>query len=189
MSKARASVQEVDAALSRAAQMGSQGIERVEETLNATDQVVRRMSDSSESWMRVSAGLQNLSAGIAEACDAVEELAQEQKSVVSAVRAATPEALQAVTRMSDLLDGSTKSAASSMGQVQVAMDKTSKDLSGVVASISEGVVQYTQQVAKLHQAMDAEMAKAVGKLAGAVQSLDDTIGELNDSLDDFERKR
>jgi len=189
MNKARASVQEVDAALSRATVMGSQGIERVEETLNATDQVVRRMSDSSESWIRVSAELQNLSSGISEACDAVEELSQEQKSVISAVRSATPEALQAVNRMSELLDSSTQSAATSMGQVQSAMDKTSKDLSGVVASISEGVVQYTQQVAKLHQAMDAEMAKAVGKLAGAVQSLDDTIGELNDSLEDFERKR
>jgi predicted HAD superfamily Cof-like phosphohydrolase len=76
-----------------------------------------------------------------------------------------------------------------MAQVQSAMGRTSEDLGGVVRSISEGVVQYTQQVAQLHQAMDAEMAKAVGKLGGAIQNLDDTIGELNDSLDEFERKR
>jgi methyl-accepting chemotaxis protein len=189
MDKARASVQEVDATLVRAAAMGTQGMTRVEATLETTDQILQRMSDSGAHWLKVSSGLQNLSAGIAEACDAVEELAQEQKAVVASVRSATPEALQAVSRMSELLDGSTRSAAQSMGQVQSAMDKTSKDLSSVVSSISDGVVQYTQQVAQLHQAMDAEMAKAVGKLGGAIQNLDDTIGELNDSLDDFERKR
>lgn len=189
MDKARASVQEVDATLVRAAAMGAQGMTRVEATLETTDQVLQRMTESGADWLKVSSGLQNLSAGIAEACDAVEELAQEQKAVVASVRSATPEALQAVSRMSELLDGSARSAAQSMGQVQSAMDKTSKDLSGVVSSISDGVVQYTQQVAQLHQAMDAEMAKAVGKLGGAIQNLDDTIGELNDSLDDFERKR
>lgn len=189
MDKARASVQEVDATLARAAAMGAQGMTRVEATLETTDQVLQRMTDSGADWLKVSSGLQNLSAGIAEACDAVEELAQEQKAVVASVRSATPEALQAVSRMSELLDGSARSAAQSMGQVQSAMDKTSKDLSGVVSSISDGVVQYTQQVAQLHQAMDAEIAKAVGKLGGAIQNLDDTIGELNDSLDDFERKR
>lgn len=189
MDKARASVQEVDATLVRAAAMGAQGMTRMEATLETTDQVLQRMTDSGADWLKVSSGLQNLSAGIAEACDAVEELAQEQKAVVASVRSATPEALQAVSRMSELLDGSARSAAQSMGHVQSAMDKTSKDLSGVVSSISDGVVQYTQQVAQLHQAMDAEMAKAVGKLGGAIQNLDDTIGELNDSLDDFERKR
>lgn len=189
MDKARESMQEIDATLVRAAALGSQGMARVESTLQATDHVVQRMADSGADWLKVNAGLQSLTAGLSEACDAVEELNQEQKAVVSSVREATPEALSAVHRMSDLLDASARSAAQSMAQVQSAMGRTSEDLGGVVRSISEGVVQYTQQVAQLHQAMDAEMAKAVGKLGGAIQNLDDTIGELNDSLDEFERKR
>lgn len=189
MAKAKASVLEVDATISRAAELGARGLQRVDQTLEATDQVVQRMADASTSWTQVSGSLQNLSAGLAETCDAVEELSQEQKAVVASVRAATPEALQAVTRMSELLDASARSAAQSMGSVESAMDRATKDLSGVVSSITDGVVQYTQQVAQLHQSMDAEMAKAVGKLGGAIQNLDDTVGELNDSLGDFERKR
>jgi len=63
-----------------------------------------------------------------------------------------------------------------------------RDLSGVVASITEGVVKYTQNVADLHRSMDAEIANAVGKLGGAIQNLDDTIDDLNDSMESFKDK-
>lgn len=189
MDKAKASVQEVDSTISRAATLGAVGLGRVEQTIESTEGILQKAAETGSNWMQVSGRLEALTAGLTEACDAVEELSQEQRSVVSAVRSATPEALQAVTRMSDLLDGSARSAAQSLGSVQSAMDKTSRDLSGVVTSITEGLVQYTQEVAQLHRVMDAEMAKAVGKLGGAVQNLDETIGELTDSLESFEGKR
>jgi len=189
MDKARASVQEVDATIAKAAVLGSQGLGRVEQTLEGTEQVLQRMSEAGASWTQVSGSLQNLSAGLADTCDAVEELSQEQRAVVSAVRAATPEALAAVTRMGELLDASARTAAQSMGTVQGAMQSTSEDLRDVVTSITEGVTGYTQQVAQLHQAMDAEMAKAVGSLGGAIQHLEEVVDELTDGLDEFERKR
>lgn len=188
MVNVRASVQHVDAAVSRAAQLGQQGLTRVEGAIESSGHVVQRMNEAGQHWSAAAGELQHTAGKLTDACEGIEELSQEQKAVIAAVRSATPEALQAVSRMTQLLDETTRSAASSLNTVQSAMDRTSRDLGGVVASITEGVGQYTQQVAQLHQAMDAEMAKAVGKLGGSIQNLADTVDELNDGLEAFEKR-
>jgi methyl-accepting chemotaxis protein len=188
MDKARASVQEVDATISRAAQMGQQGLNRVEGAIESSGQVVQRMNEAGLHWSNAAGALQLTAGKLTDACEGVEELSQEQKAVVAAVRSATPEALQAVNRMTQLLDETTRSAASSLSTVQSAMDRTSRELNGVVASITDGVGQYTQQVAQLHQSMDAEMAKAISSLGGGINNLVEAVEDLNDGLEAFEKK-
>ena len=78
-----------------------------------------------------------------------------------------------------------RSVSQDMKQVQDTLGRSSADLTGVVNAIKDGVVQYSQQLAKLHQAMDAEMSKAVNRLGGAIQTLDESIGELTDNLDEL----
>lgn len=188
MDKARSSVEAVDATIARAAQLGQQGMARMEDTLGTTEKVVSRMGEVGQHWSQTAGHMERTSGKLADVCDGIEELAQEQKAVVQAVRSATPEALAAVDRMTQLLQDTTRTAAESLGTVQGSMERTSRDLGGVVASITDGVVQYTRQVAQLHQAMDAEMAKAVGKLGGVIQNLSDNIEELNDSRDALSRR-
>ena len=188
MDKARSSVEAVNATIARAAQLGQQGVARMEDTLGTTEKVVSRMAEVGQHWSQTAGHMERTSGKLADVCDGIEELAQEQKAVVLAVRSATPEALAAVDRMTQLLQDTTRTAAESLGTVQGSMERTSRDLGGVVASITDGVVQYTRQVAQLHQAMDAEMAKAVGKLGGVIQNLSDNIEELNDSRDALSRR-
>jgi len=188
MDKARSSVEAVDATIARAAQLGQQGMARLEDTLGVTEKVVSRMGEVGQHWSQTAGHMERTSGKLADVCDGIEELAQEQKAVVQAVRSATPEALAAVDRMTQLLQDTTRTAAESLGTVQGSMERTSRDLGGVVASITDGVVQYTRQVAQLHQAMDAEMAKAVGKLGGVIQNLSDNIEELNDGRDALSRR-
>lgn len=188
MDKARSSVEAVDATIARAAQLGQQGMARMEDTLGTTEKVVSRMGEVGQHWSQTAGHMERTSGKLADVCDGIEELAQEQKAVVQAVRSATPEALAAVDRMTQLLQDTTRTAAESLGTVQGSMERTSRDLGGVVASITDGVVQYTRQVAQLHQAMDAEMAKAVGKLGGVIQNLSDNIEELNDGRDALSRR-
>lgn len=189
MDKARSSVQQVDATIERAATLGAQGLGQVEQTLSSADQVIQRMGESGRHWEQSAQTLARTAGQLAEVSDGVEELAQEQRAVVAAVRAATPEALQAVSRMSGLLDESARSAAASMTTVQESMARTSRDLSGVVATITDGVGSYTQQVAVLHQSMDTQMAKAVSSLTTGVSSLSEAIDELIDGLPETSARR
>ena len=147
------------------------------------------MGESGRHWEQSAQTLARTAGQLAEVSDGVEELAQEQRAVVAAVRAATPEALQAVSRMSGLLDESARSAAASMTTVQESMARTSRDLSGVVATITDGVGSYTQQVAVLHQSMDTQMAKAVSSLTTGVSSLSEAIDELIDGLPETSARR
>lgn len=189
MDKARTAVEDVGATIDRAATLGSAGLVQVERALATTDKVIQDMGEVGQNWGRAAESIERTVGALSEVSDGIEELSQEQRAVVSAVRAAGPEALQAVDRMSKVLDESARSSAQSMSTVQSSMSRTSEELSGVVKSITEGVGIYTEQVARLHQTMDAKMAEAVGKLGGAINNLSETVEELNDNLDEFERKR
>jgi methyl-accepting chemotaxis protein len=181
--KARLSVEAVDTTLTRAAQLGQWGLARMSEALGNTEKVVLRIGAVGEQWSQTAGHMERTSGKLADVCDGVKDLAQEQKAVVQAVRSATPEALAAVNRMTQLLQDTTRTAADSLSTVQGSMERTSRDLGGVVTSITDGVVRYTQQIAQLHQTMDAEMAKAVGKLGGVIQNLSENIEDLNEGLD------
>lgn len=188
MDKAQESVKQMDATIERAATLGAQGLSQVDRTLTNTEQVAQRMGEVGRHWTQAAETLERTAGRLAEVSDGMDELSQEQRAVVASVRSVAPEALQAVGRMSTLLDESARSAAQSMSTVQESMAKTSRDLGGVVSSITEGVGTYTEQVARLHQTMDAKMAEAVGKLGGAIQNLTETIDELNDGPDGFKPK-
>jgi methyl-accepting chemotaxis protein len=183
------SVRGVDAAVTRAAELGAQGVEQLARSLSRADEVIGRVGDAGQQWQGVTAKLEAVSGDLADVCDGMEELSHEQKAVVNSVKATGPEVLQAVDRVRGLLVDATGQAAQSMGQVQTAMERTSRELTGVVSSITTGVSEYSKQLGDLHHAMDQEMAKAVGSLGGVIQHLDDTVGELTDSLDEFDRKR
>ena len=91
--------------------------------------------------------------------------------------------LGAVTQMRSQMEGTSRAVADAMQQVQVAMGRTSQDLSSVVIAVKDGVTEYSRQLAALHLDMDTAMAKAVGKLGGAIQNLDESIEDLNDGLE------
>ena len=99
-----------------------------------------------------------------------------------------PQVLGAVTQMRSQMEGTSQAVAHSMQQVQGAMGRTSEDLNGVVTSIKDGVTEYSRQLAALHLDMDTAMAKAVGKLGGAIQDLNESIEDLNDGLEAFREK-
>ena len=185
MDKTAGTVREIDTTLSRAAALGAQGVEKMDASLAGAGRLLDRMGDVGDGWAQVNDDLKGLVAKLVEACDGIDELTQEQHGVARALHSAGPEVLGAVGEMRQQLEAMVRSVSQDMTRVQAALGHSSSDLAGVVNAIKDGVVQYSQQLAKLHQAMDAEMAKAVNRLGGAVQTLDESIGELNDSLDDL----
>lgn len=178
-------VQEIDATVRRAAAIGARGVEQMDRSIEAAHGLVDDLGDVGETWAKVSGGVSGLAANLAEASDAVEELAEGQRAVVRTMQAAGPELLGAVSQMRSQMEGTSKAVADAMQQVQAAMGRTSQDLSGVVSAIKDGVTEYSRQLAALHLKMDEAMAKAVNSLGGAVQNLDESIQDLNDGLEGF----
>lgn len=189
VNKTAASVRDMNSTINRAAEAGAQGAEKMDAALSSTGKLLDQMSDVSEGWTAASGELKGLVARLVEACDGIDELTQEQRSVARALRSAGPEVLSAVGEVRNQLESTVTSVAHSMSQVQISLGRSSTDLTGVVNAIKDGVVQYSQQLAQLHQAMDTEMAKAVNRLGGAIQNLDDSIGELNDGLEDLSQRK
>lgn len=181
-------VQEIDATVRRAAAIGARGVEQMDRSIEAAHGLVDELGDVGETWAKVSGGVSGLAANLAEASDSVEELAEGQRAVVRTLQAAGPEVLGAVSQMRSQMEGTSKAVADAMQQVQGAMGRTSQDLSGVVSAIKDGVTEYSRQLAALHLEMDTAMAKAVSKLGGAIQNLDESIEDLNDGLEGFRGK-
>jgi hypothetical protein len=55
-------------------------------------------------------------------------------------------------------------------------------LGKTVASITEGVTVYTDQVAELHRKMDGQFAKAVGSFDKGVSELTESVEELSEVM-------
>ena len=181
-------MQEIDATVRRAAALGSQGVDRMDIALETAHILVDDMGDVGKDWKQLSGGISDLVAKLSEASDAIEELSEGQRAVVRSVQSVGPEVLGAVTQMRSQMEGTSQAVAHSMQQVQGAMGRTSEDLNGVVTSIKDGVTEYSRQLAALHLDMDTAMAKAVGKLGGAIQDLNESIEDLNDGLEAFREK-
>jgi len=183
MGRTTEAVQEIDTTVRRAAAMGARGVEQMDRSIAAAHVLVGDLGDVGENWAKVSGGVTVLVANLAETSDAVEELAEGQRAVVRTMQAAGPEVLGAVSQMRSQMEGTSRAVADAMQQVQGAMGRTSQDLSGVVSAIKDGVTEYSRQLASLHLEMDTAMAKAVSKLGGAIQNLDESIEDLNDGLE------
>ena len=52
-----------------------------------------------------------------------------------------------------------------------------------VSSITEGVEDYSAQLAELHQSLDTQVSKAVTSIGGAIVSLEEAVEELGEILE------
>ena len=143
---------------------------------------VRPARSAAEELKATGTTLDRVSGALTNAVDSVEEMVQEQRKVVDAVRTATPEAMSSVQRVVDLLQQSVQSMSATMNQTRDAMSATSRTLHETVAQITAGVSEYSNQVAELHRKMDNELAKAVGGMHKGIEELEGAIEELGETV-------
>lgn len=174
---------DLDTSITSAADLGRRGATFVREALDSADTVFSRLSSVAAELSNSSAAMERVSGQLAHAVDSVEEMTAEQRAVVNAVKEATPNALESVKRVLDLLQQTVKLTADMMGQTKESMAATSKTLGTTVSQITAGVTEYSKTVAELHRTMDSELAKAVGSLDKGVNELEGAIEELSEALD------
>lgn len=173
---------DLDVTISEAARLGKESSAFISGAIEATDATVTRLKDATDGLGNAASALQRVSGQVSDAVDSVEELSREQRAVISAVKEATPSALAAVQRVSNVLELSTRQTADSMTQTKQAMESTAKSLGATVASITEGISEYSDRVAELHRAMDEQMSSAIGSLDKGVVGLEEAIEELGEVL-------
>lgn len=173
---------DLDVSIREAADLGSKGANVVRGALESADQVFGRLQTASEEINSAGSALERVAGRLAEAVDSVEEMTREQRSVVNAVKEATPNAMASVQRVLDLLQQTVHTTATTMNQTRDSMTATSKTLGTTVAEITAGVSEYSKMVAELHRRMDEELAKAVGSLDKGVIGLEEAVEELGEVI-------
>jgi Mg2+ and Co2+ transporter CorA len=180
---AKAAINDLDATVENATVLGRSGADRFSQSLAETDAVLEKLRSTGEGWGKAVVVLSKTSGQLAEVVNGIEELAQEQKGVIQAVKDATPNALATIGSVSEVLKTSALQAEKSMHEARDAMERTGKTLGGTVTAITEGVQEYSTQLAVLHTEMDSQVSKAVNQIGGAIASLEEAVEELGEILD------
>jgi len=155
--------------------IGKRGAAFVGEALDKTGRTIQSLDSISGGLVEAANSLQAVGGKIGEVVDNVEELSREQRAVVAAVREVAPSAQAAVERVANVLEVAGR-------QSKESIEATAATLTRTVASITEGVTTYTDQVADLHRKMDAQMAKAVGSFDKGVNELAESVEELSEAM-------
>lgn len=166
---------DLEVTMLEATNIGKRGALFVNEALEKTGQTLQSLDVISGGLTTASTAFQSVTGKIAEVVDNVEELSREQRAVVDAVREVGPSAQAAVERVAGVLE--------TAGQhTKDSIEATAATLSKTVASITEGVSSYSDQVAQLHRDMDGSLARAVGNFHTHVNELTEAVEELSEIM-------
>jgi methyl-accepting chemotaxis protein len=160
MVTAKATVNDMDETLERASNVGRQGLSNLQEVLARLAITAQQVGDLVARVQTASDDFKSAAAAAANATGNLEKVVDAQNSIVSTV-----------SETASTLGSSLTSANNEFKNSATAMADTTKQMTA-------GVQNYSQQVADLHSRLDENLAKAIG-------SLNSTISELVDGLDDF----
>jgi methyl-accepting chemotaxis protein len=170
----------LEATMLEASNTGKRGADFVNEALDKTTLTIQSLGSISGGLVNAASSLQSVGGKMSEIVDNVEELSREQRSVVAAVREVAPKAQAAVERVAGILEVAGK-------QTKESIEATAATLGKTVASMTEGVTSYTNQVADLHRKMDGHLAKAVSSFDKGVNELAESVEELADIMQKSKR--
>jgi len=180
---AKGAINALDSTVANATALGRSGVKRFDQSLSETDAVLEKLRTTGAGWHEAVSVLSKTSGELAEVVNGIEELAHEQKGVIQAVKDATPNALATIGTVSEVLKTSALQAEKSMHEARSAMELTGKTLGQTVAAITDGVKEYSSQLAALHLDMDSQVSKAVSQIGGAIVSLEEAVEELGEILE------
>jgi hypothetical protein len=160
MVTAKATVNDVDESIERAATEGRQGLANLQQIMTRIAETTLRVGELVAEVKAASSEFQKAATSAANATGNLERVVESQNSIVNTV------AQTAVTLGSSLTNANNE------------FKESAKTMAETTKEMSDGVTNYSTKVAELHERLDDELGKAIG-------SLNSTISELVDGLDDF----
>lgn len=160
MVTAKATINDFDETLERAVTEGRDGFTKLQALLAQLGNTAANVSALVASIQGVSGDFSSASAGVQSATENLKTIITEQNQMVTAVTSST-----------SALSGTLTAANQEFRNSAQTMSETTKEM-------SIGVKNYSEQVAVLHTKLDENLANAIG-------SLNSTVSELVDGLEDF----
>lgn len=160
MVTAKATVNDMDATLEKALEQGKSGFEKLQAILLQLSSTAADVGTFVNTIQNVSADFKDSANAVSDTTSNLEKVVVEQSNIVSSV-----------SNTANTLGVALTSANQEFRTSAQAMTDTTKEMTA-------GVEAYSQQLVTLHANLDENLAKAIG-------SLNSTVSELIDGLDDF----
>jgi hypothetical protein len=160
MVTAKATVNDMDATLEKALEQGKSGFEQLQAILLKLSSTAADVGTLVNTIQNVSADFKDSANAVSDTTSNLEKVVVEQSNIVSSV-----------SNTANTLGVALTSANQEFRTSAQAMTDTTKEMTA-------GVEAYSQQLVTLHANLDENLAKAIG-------SLNSTVSELIDGLDDF----
>jgi len=160
MITAKATVNDMDESIERAAIEGRQGLENLQEVLARLASVATEVSGLVTKIQTASGDFEKAAAAAAGATENLQRVVDDQNTLVGTVSTAA------------------KDLGTSLVTANQEFRKSAETMSQTTKDMTAGVENYSEQLAELHGNLDQSLARAIGSLNG-------TISELVDGLDDF----
>lgn len=160
MVTAKATVNDMDATLEKALEQGKSGFEKLQAILLQLSSTAADVGTLVNTIQNVSADFKDSANAVRDTTSNLEKVVVEQSNIVSSV-----------SNTANTLGVALTSANQEFRTSAQAMTNTTKEMTA-------GVEAYSQQLVTLHANLDENLAKAIG-------SLNSTVSELIDGLDDF----
>lgn len=160
MVTAKATVNDMDETIERAANEGRQGLQNLQEVLAKLAMTATEVGTLVAKIQTASGDFEEAAAAAADATESLQKVVEGQNALVNTVSTAA------------------RDLGTSLVTANQEFRKSAETMSQTTKEMTAGVENYSEQLAGLHGDLDESLAKAIG-------SLNSTISELVDGLDDF----
>jgi methyl-accepting chemotaxis protein len=150
----------MDETLERATEAGSAGVENLRDVLGGLSDTAHRVGELVARIQSSAADFNAAGAAAAKAAGSLDGVLSSQNAIVTKIA------------------GAAETLGTSLASANNEFRNSAKTIADTTRDMTAGVQNYSQQVSELHGRLDEHLAKAIG-------SLNSTISELVDGLDDF----
>lgn len=190
MSETKLTVNDLDHTISQASDAGKQGLSEFKLAISDTDQMLKQLTTTGKTWLEAGTDLRESADSLSELIASIDELTQDQKLVLEAVSSAPAAAMRIISEISEVMKIAGRQIESSMEKTKDSMlnanhslEKTAAVIEKSVDSVQNGIREYTDQVATLHNKMDENMSSAVNAMGGSIENLSEAVEELSEVLE------
>jgi methyl-accepting chemotaxis protein len=180
MLTAKGTINDFEEVVSESVIAGKTGADRIRQLTGDLENIIEKLVPAVSGVRDVVESIEQSVGNIQSASESLEDTIEAQGELVQSLKTFVPEFKNSLTASFDQIRTTAKEVESALR-----LGCTSLQEAGTtVDSLNSGVSAYTARVAELHSNLDREMEKAIGKLGGAISSLEETLDEFAETINE-----
>ena len=180
MLTAKGTINDFEEVVSESVAAGNAGAEKIRQLSGNLESIVEKLVPTVSGVGEVVVSIEKSIGNIQSASESLEDSIEAQGELVQSLKTFVPELKSSLTTSFDQIRTTAKEV-----ETALRLGCTSLQEAGTtVDSLNSGVAAYTARVAELHSTLDREMEKAIGRLGGAISSLEETLDDFAESINE-----